>query len=61
MNKNIEIKKMMVRGDIPIIAERAGLSKVYVKKVLNGERNSDHVVQIAEEWIQIRRSFQKNS
>ena len=41
MNDNKSIKDSLKRGDYELIADAAGVSKILVRKVVNGERE-DH-------------------
>jgi len=42
MTENKAVKKLLKRGDYEMVAEAAGVSKVLVRKVVNGEREDHH-------------------
>ena len=42
MTENKYIKDLLKRGDYELIAEAAGVSKILVRKVINGEREDHH-------------------
>lgn len=42
MTDNRAVKNLLRRGDYEMIAEAAGVSKILVRKVVNGEREDHH-------------------
>lgn len=42
MKENKAIKDLLKRGDYEMIADAAGVSKILVRKVVNGEREDHH-------------------
>jgi len=53
----IEIKKNMDSGDASFLAKTTGYSVEMVRKVLNGERNNDLIVQAAELFVKNKKSL----
>lgn len=47
MAKRLEIKEKLKKGDIRDIADATGFTPEYVNMVLNGTRNNDEIVRIA--------------
>ena len=42
MAENKVVKNSLKRGDYELVAEAAGVSKILVRKVVNGEREDHH-------------------
>jgi hypothetical protein len=42
MTENNAVKNLLKRGDYEMVAEAAGVSKILVRKVVNGEREDHH-------------------
>lgn len=42
MEENQTVKNLLKRGDYEMVAEAAGVSKILVRKVVNGEREDHH-------------------
>lgn len=42
MTENKAVKNLLRRGDYEMVAEAAGVSKILVRKVVNGEREDHH-------------------
>lgn len=47
-------EKISGHGDVQEIANITGYNASYVRKVLNGHRNSDLIVQVAEDLVDMR-------
>ena len=59
MDKKLEIKERLLRGDRKAIASITGFSYIYVKKVLNGSRENKMIWEAAEKIINSRESIKR--
>lgn len=53
----LEIKESLVSGDMPFLAKSTGYSYETIKKVLDGERKNDLIVNAAKILIEGKKSL----
>lgn len=61
-----EIRKLLQIGDYRTIAEAAEVSRIYVRKVLNGERKAEtkkakDIIRLANQLIYTRRQLMQGN
>jgi hypothetical protein len=60
MTKTNDLKKKLRYGDYSTIASVTGFSSDYVRKVINGVRNNEEVINVTKKLIEQRESLKEN-
>lgn len=61
MTKSNELKKKLRYGDYSTIADAAGYSTDYVRKVISGKRNNKGIIELTNKLIEQKESFKKGN